>query len=71
MRLNGPITKYEVEFNKTGGRIENHMIDGDDQSRYTLTNIPNNDSGYLTVKAGTVIGMSDASSSIYIPRSTG
>jgi hypothetical protein len=71
MSINGPITKYEVEFNKTGGRSENRMINGADQSRYTLTNIPNNVSGYLTAKAGTVIGMSDASSPIYIPRSTG
>jgi hypothetical protein len=49
MSINGPITKYEVEFNKTGGRSENRMINGADQSRYTLTNIPNNVSGYQSI----------------------
>jgi hypothetical protein len=26
MSINGPITKYEVEFNKTGGRSENRNM---------------------------------------------
>ncbi|XP_052069840.1 uncharacterized protein LOC127708670 isoform X2 [Mytilus californianus] len=68
MEKNGPIVKFEVILESTGDEPISHQINSSNASQHTFTNIQSEKSGSVRIKAGTHIGMSAASSPIYIEK---
>ncbi|XP_063436308.1 putative mediator of RNA polymerase II transcription subunit 26 [Mytilus trossulus] len=66
MDENGPIAKFEVLLESAGDEPISHQISSSNASHHTFTNIQSGKSGSVRIKAGTNVGMSAASSPIYI-----
>ncbi|CAG2254738.1 unnamed protein product [Mytilus edulis] len=66
MEENGPIVKFEVNLESTGDKPISHQFNSNNASHHTFTNIQSGQSGSIRIKAGTNVGMSAASSPIYI-----
>ena len=72
MNRNGPIIKYKIIFTDVmGQKPRRYKGRGSGKSQYTLQDITSAEPGYITIKAGTKVGMSEASSRISIPKVSG
>ncbi|XP_063436291.1 uncharacterized protein LOC134717725 [Mytilus trossulus] len=68
MNKNGPIVKFDVILESTGGEPISHSVASSTASHYTFTHMQSVKNGSVRIKAGTTVGMSDPSNPVYIQK---